>query len=95
MRSLGLIFYGLIVLDSTTKLWSMSSIGPMVPEIHDIFDIASVNTILHTIETVVLDTQRKKAIESAEKTNCSNSLTTGPIRFIFYRSIVLVSTTSP
>ena len=66
MRSLGLIFYGLIVLDSTTKLWSMSSIGPMVPEIHDICYIASVNTIQHTIEPVVLDTQHNKAIESVE-----------------------------
>ena len=94
MRSLGLIFYGLIVLPSTTKLWSMSSIGPMVTEIHHIFDNASVNTKPLTVETLVLDRQYNKAIESVKKSYCSNSVTTGPIRLIFYRSIVLVSTTS-
>ena len=94
MRSLGLIFYGLIVLPSTTKLWSMSSIGPMVAEIHHISDIASVNTKPLTVETLVLDRQYNKAIESVKKSYCSNSVTTGPIRLIFYRSIVLLSTTS-
>ena len=96
MRSLGLIFYGLIVLHipSTTKLWSMSSNGPMVAEIHHISGIASVNTKPLTVETLVLDRQYNKAIESVKKSNCSNSVTTGPIRLIFYRSIVLVSTTS-
>ena len=93
MRSLGLIFYSLIVLTSATKLWSMSSIGPMVTEIHHIFDIASVNTKPLTVETLVLDRQHK-AIESVKKSDCSNAVTIGPIRLIFYISIVLVSTTS-
>ena len=66
MRSLGLIFYGLIVLTGTTKPWSMSSIGPMVTEIHHIFDIASVNTKPLTVETLVLDRQYNKAIESVK-----------------------------
>ena len=44
----------------------MSSIGPMVAEIHHISDIASVNTKPLTVETLVLDRQYNKAIESVK-----------------------------